>query len=199
MRCDPFFCPVCVCLCICIVSVWFEGGVGQLALRQCLCWWREKGPAGSCVSAACMWETLPGGSASLADVQKTPQPPFTPPFPSWSIFLFCLWAQGTQRPFKTATYGAVVIKATVLPLCLLCLLCYNNGAIGVKSTRYILGFLLLHHNCLHCWSVYFCCLSCGYDKGCLFTLSEETPATQSYADVAWFWLDQSRVILQFLK
>lgn len=31
MRCDPFFCPVCVCLCICIVSVWFEGGCGAVS------------------------------------------------------------------------------------------------------------------------------------------------------------------------
>lgn len=47
-------------------------------------------------------------------------PLFTPPFPSWSIFLFCLWAQRTQSLFKAATgktYGAVAIKATVLPLC----------------------------------------------------------------------------------
>lgn len=78
-----------------------------LALRQCLCWWRERGREGACrilcVSSLHVrdiaWRKCITGRCPKAPFN----PRFAPPFPSWSIFLFCLWAQRTQRPFKTAT------------------------------------------------------------------------------------------------
>ena len=50
---NPFCSPACVFVRLCGVSL-AEGGVGQLALRQCLCWWgerereRERGRGGAC-------------------------------------------------------------------------------------------------------------------------------------------------------
>lgn len=48
------------------------------------------------------------------------RPRFAPSLPSWRVFLFCLRALRTQRPFKTAggknEYGAVVIEAGAVPL-----------------------------------------------------------------------------------
>lgn len=91
-------------------------------------------PAGSCVSAA------PSCRAEVHLWQMSKQPPptppvplFTPSLPSWRVFLFCLQAQRTQRPFKTAggknEYGAVVIAAGALPLLCLSFFVCSSGEI----------------------------------------------------------------------
>lgn len=87
-----------------LVYIWTEVGVGAASLAAVSV---EGEGEGALQDPVCQQPELPGGSASLADVQKPhhhrPQPPFTPSFPSWSIFLFCLRALRTQRPFKTTT------------------------------------------------------------------------------------------------
>lgn len=147
---------MCVCLYICTMSVWVGGGV------LCLLVERKGACRILCVSSLHVrhiaWRKCITGRCP-----KAPSTPLSSPlFPSWSIFLFCLQTERTQSSFKTATgktYGAVVIKATVLPLCFSS---YNSGVIRVK-THHTLYFLLLHHSCLHYWKVY-CCLSCGDDR-----------------------------------
>lgn len=94
-----------VCVCVgYLVYIWTEVGVGAASLAAVSA---EGGREGACRILCVSSTELPGGSASLADVQKPPHhrppAPFTPSFPSWSIFLFCLRALRTQRPFKTAT------------------------------------------------------------------------------------------------
>lgn len=72
------------------MSVWGE----VLALQQCLCWWRERECLQNPVCQQPERETLPCRSAvhhgKCPKVSPySPQPSFTPPLPSWSIFLFC--------------------------------------------------------------------------------------------------------------
>lgn len=106
----------------------------------------------------CQQPALPGGSASLADVQKHPltPPPLLPL--SWSIFLFCLWAHRTQRPFKTAIETRILSCSNHEQYIYFWLFHSANTLwvycwfIDPKATCCIVCFLFLHYNC---WSVYF--------------------------------------------
>lgn len=93
-------------MCVCVgylVYIWAEVGVGAASLAAVSV---EGGREGACrilcvSSLSCLAEV------HLWQMSKSPptigpHPPFTPSFPSWSIFLFCLRAPRTQRPFKTA-------------------------------------------------------------------------------------------------
>lgn len=112
---SPLSCPMWAAACR--LCVWTEVGVRRGLGRQ------QRGlaavsvePAGSCVSAApsCRAEVhLWQMSKEPPPLPHSPPTPFTPSLPSWHVFLFCLRALRTQRPFKTGgdEYGAVVIKA----------------------------------------------------------------------------------------
>lgn len=73
---SPFFSPVCLCVCN-MVYIWFEGGVGAVSLAAV----SVEGERGGLQDPVCQQPALPGGSASLADVQKHPSTPLYSPFP----------------------------------------------------------------------------------------------------------------------
>lgn len=90
--------PACVCaygvyawFSLAAVSVLMEGERERGGLQDPVC--QQPACERHCLAEVHHWQ-----------MSKSPlNPRFAPPFPSWSIFLFCLWAQRTQRPFKTAT------------------------------------------------------------------------------------------------
>lgn len=67
-----------VCLCRNMVYIWFVGGVGAVSLAAMSMWWKKEG---GLQDPVCQQPVLPGGSASLADVQKHPSTPLFSLFP----------------------------------------------------------------------------------------------------------------------